>query len=237
MANLGLRHEDISTQVVPRDRHAELLSAIALTGAGLERFATEIRHLQRTEVREVEEPFRAGQKGSSAMPHKRNPVVAERICGLARIVRGNAVVGLENVALWHERDISHSSAERVVLPDAFLAVDYMLERFAWLLEGLVVRTERMRENLDASHRLYFSQRLLLALVESGRSRDDAYRLVQRHAMRAWDEGLDFPELVRADAELAGAVDLDAVFDLGAYTRNTGVVFDRLRALREEHVHA
>ena len=132
----------------------------------------------------------------------------------------NAVVGLENVALWHERDISHSSAERVVLPDAFLAVDYMLDRFAWLLEGLVVRTERMRENLDASHRLYFSQRLLLALVESGRSRDDAYRLVQRHAMRAWDEGLDFPELVRADAEIAGAVELDAVFDLGAYTRNS-----------------
>ena len=234
---LGLEPAPSSTQILQRDRHAEVLNALALLAASLERFALELRHLARTEVREVEEPFGSGQKGSSAMPHKRNPIVSERICGLARVVRGNAVVGLENVALWHERDISHSSAERVVLPDAFLAVDYMLDRFAWLLEGLVVRTERMRENLDASHRLYFSQRLLLALVEAGRSRDDAYRLVQRHAMRAWDEGLDFPELVRADAEIAGAVDLDAVFDLGAYTRNTGVVFDRLSALREEHVHA
>ena len=234
---LGLEPAPSSTQILQRDRHAEVLNALALLAASLERFALELRHLARTEVREVEEPFGSGQKGSSAMPHKRNPIVSERICGLARVVRGHAVVGLENVALWHERDISHSSAERVVLPDAFLAVDYMLDRFAWLLEGLVVRTERMRENLDASHRLYFSQRLLLALVEAGLSRDDAYRLVQRHAMRAWDEGLDFPELVRADAEIAGAVDLDAVFDLGAYTRNVDVVFDRLRALREEHVHA
>ena len=201
---LGLEPAPSSTQILQRDRHAEVLNALALLAASLERFALEIRHLARTEVREVEEPFGSGQKGSSAMPHKRNPIVSERICGLARVVRGNAVVGLENVALWHERDISHSSAERIVLPDAFLAVDYMLDRFAWLMEGLVVRTERMRENLDASHRLYFSQRLLLALVEAGRSRDDAYRLVQRHAMRAWDEGLDFPELVRADAEIAGA---------------------------------
>ena len=211
--------------------------ALAITAASLEKFALEIRGLQKTEIGEVEEPFGKGQKGSSAMPHKRNPVVSERICGLARVVRGAALTGLENVALWHERDISHSSAERVVLPDAFFAVDYMLDRFAWLLEGLVVRPERMRENLDASHRLYFSQRLLLALVESGLSRDDAYRLVQRHAMRAWDESLDFPELVRADAEISGRVDLDAVFDVAAYTRNVGVVFDRLRALREEHVHA
>src|SRR6187551_66637 len=234
---LGLEPAPSSTQILQRDRHAELLSALALLASSLDRFATEIRHLARTEVREVEEPFARGQKGSSAMPHKRNPIVSERICGLARVVRGAALTGLENVALWHERDISHSSAERIVLPDAFLAVDYMLDRFAWLLEGLVVRTERMRENLDSSHRLYFSQRLLLALVESGLSRDDAYRLVQRHAMRAWDEGLDFPELVRADGEIAGAVDLDAVFDLDSYTRNAGVVFDRLGALREEHVHA
>ena len=234
---LGLEPAPSSTQILQRDRHAEVLNALALLAASLERFALELRHLARTEVREVEEPFGSGQKGSSAMPHKRNPIVSERICGLARIVRGHAVVGLENVALWHERDISHSSAERIVLPDAFLAVDYMLDRFAWLVEGLVVRTERMRENLDASHRLYFSQRLLLALVDSGRARDDAYRLVQRHAMRAWDEGLDFPELVRADAELAGTIDLDAVFDLGSYTRNAGIVFDRLRALREEHVPA
>ena len=234
---LGLEPAPSSTQILQRDRHAEVLNALALLAASLERFALEIRHLARTEVREVEEPFGSGQKGSSAMPHKRNPIVSERICGLARVVRATAVTGLENVALWHERDISHSSAERIVLPDAFLAVDYMLDRLAWLVEGLVVRTERMRENLDSSHRLYFSQRLLLALVEAGLSRDDAYRLVQRHAMRAWDEGLDFPELVRADAEIAGRLDLDAVFELGAYTRHVEVVFERLRSLSREHVHA
>jgi adenylosuccinate lyase len=234
---LGLEPAPSSTQILQRDRHAEVLNALALLAASLERFALEIRHLARTEVREVEEPFGAGQKGSSAMPHKRNPIVSERICGLARVVRGAALTGLENVALWHERDISHSSAERIVLPDAFLAVDYMLDRFAWLVEELVVRPERMRENLDASHRLYFSQRLLLALVEANLARDDAYRLVQRHAMRAWDEGLDFPELARADAELAGRVDLDAVFDLGAYSQHVDVVFGRLRVLREEHAHA
>jgi adenylosuccinate lyase len=234
---LGLEPAPSSTQILQRDRHAEVLNTLALLATSLERFALEIRHLARTEVREVEEPFGSGQKGSSAMPHKRNPIISERICGLARVVRGGAVVGLENVALWHERDISHSSAERIVLPDAFLAVDYMLDRFAWLAEGLVVRAERMRENVDASHRLYFSQRLLLALVEAGLTRDDAYRLVQRHAMRAWDEGLDFPELVCADAEIAGRVDLDAVLDLGAYTRHVDVVFDRLRALSREQVHA
>ncbi len=234
---LGLEPAPSSTQILQRDRHAEVLNALALLAASLERFALEIRHLARTEVREVEEPFGSGQKGSSSMPHKRNPIVSERICGLARVVRGAAVTGLENVALWHERDISHSSAERVVLPDAFLAVDYMLDRFAWVMEGLVVRTQRMRENLDSSHGLYFSQRLLLALVEAGLTRDEAYRLVQRHAMRAWDEGLDFPELVRVDAELASRVDLDAVFDLTAYTRHVDVVFERLAALRREHVHA
>ena len=234
---LGLESAPSSTQILQRDRHAEVLNVLALLAASLERYALEIRHLARTEVREVEEPFATGQKGSSAMPHKRNPIVSERICGLARVVRGAAVTGLENVALWHERDISHSAAERIVLPDAFLAVDYMLDRFAWLLEGLVVRAERMRENLDASHRLYYSQRLLLALVEAELSRDDAYRLVQRHAMRAWDEGLDFPDLVRADSELAGRVDLDAVFDLDAYTQHVDVVFERLRALRAEHAHA
>ena len=234
---LGLEPAPTSTQILQRDRHAELLNALALLAASLERYALEIRHLARTEVREVEEPFGRGQKGSSAMPHKRNPIVSERICGLARVVRGAAVVGLENVALWHERDISHSSAERVVIPDAFLAVDYMLDRFAWLVEGLVVRADRMRENLDASHGLFFSQRLLLALVESGLARDDAYRLVQRHAMRAWDEGLDFPQLVRGDADVTGRVDLDAVFDLGAYTQHVDVVFERLHALRREEQHA
>ncbi len=228
---LGLEPAPTSTQILQRDRHAELLSALALTASSLDRFATEIRHLARTEVREVEEPFGRGQKGSSAMPHKRNPITAERICGLARVVRANAFVGLENVALWHERDISHSSAERVVLPDSFLAVDYMLDRFAWLVEGLVVRPERMRENLESSHGLYFSQRLLLALVEAGLERDDAYRLVQRSAMRAWDEGLDFRALVAADPEISARVELDRVFDLAAYTGHVDTVFARLRALQ------
>ena len=236
---IGLEPAPSSTQILQRDRHAELLSALAVTAASLEKFALEIRHLARTEVAEVQEPFGRGQKGSSAMPHKQNPVVAERICGLARIVRAAATVGLENVALWHERDISHSSAERVVIPDAFLALDYMLDRFAWLVEGLVVRAERMRRNLESSHSLFFSQRLLLALVDSGLSRDEAYRLVQRHALRAWDEEQDFRELVRADRELAGRVDLDAVFDLNAYTRHVDTVFERLRALvrKGETVHA
>jgi adenylosuccinate lyase len=181
-------------------------------------------------VREVEEPFGRGQKGSSAMPHKRNPVVSERICGLARVVRSAALVGLENVALWHERDITHSSAERVVVPDAFLALDYMLERFAWLVEGLVVFPERMRRNLEASHFLFFSQRVLLALVESGLSRDDAYRLVQRNAMRAWEEEQDFRELVRSDSELAPRLALDEVFSLEPYTRHVDTVFERLNVL-------
>src|SRR4029453_2320361 len=206
---LGLEPAPTSTQILQRDRHAELLAALAVTASSLDKFALEIRHLARTEVAEVQEPFGRGQKGSSAMPHKRNPVVAERICGLARVVRAAATVGLENVALWHERDISHSSAERVVVPDAFLALDYMLDRFGWLVEGLVVHPGRRRRNFDSSHGLFFSHRLLLALVESGLTRDEAYRLVQRHALRAWDEEQDFRELVRADRELAGRVDLDA----------------------------
>jgi adenylosuccinate lyase len=236
---LGLEPDPLSTQVVARDRHAELLTALALVATSLERFATEIRHLARTEVREVEEPFAKGMKGSSAMPHKRNPKVAERICGLARVVRANALVGMENVPLWHERDISQSSAERIVIPDSFLALDYMLDRFHWIVDGLVVYPERMRRNLDASHNLFFSHRLLLALVESGLARDDAYRAVQAHAMRAWEEETDFTALVRADRELAGRVDLDAVFDLDATVRHVDTVFDRLHALvqKEEPVHA
>jgi adenylosuccinate lyase len=230
---LGLEPAPSSTQVLQRDRHAELLAGLALLACSLERFALEIRHLARTEVREVEEPFGRGQKGSSAMPHKRNPIVSERICGIARLVRGYALVGFENVALWHERDISHSSAERVVLPDAFLAVDYALDRFAWLVEGLVVRPERMRANLEATGGLHYSQRLLLALVESGLERDAAYRTVQRHAMRAWDEGLDFRALARGDSEVAARVDLDAVFDERAFTKHVDVVFGRLRALASE----
>ena len=236
---LGLEPAPVSTQILQRDRHADLLAALALVAASLEKFATEVRHLARTEVREVAEPFGRGQKGSSAMPHKRNPVVAERICGLARVVRAAAVVGLENVALWHERDISHSSAERVVLPDAFLALDYMLERFAWLVEGLVVHADRMRQNLEAGHGLFASQRVLLALVDAGLARDEAYRLVQAHALRAWEEGHDFRELVRADPAIAGRVDLEAAFSLDPYTRHVETVFERLRALerREEPVHA
>jgi adenylosuccinate lyase len=232
---LGLEPAPHSTQIIHRDRHAELLSVLAIIASSLDAFSLEIRHLARTEVREVEEPFARGQKGSSAMPHKRNPVTAERICGLARVVRGAAHVALENVALWHERDISHSSAERVVIPDAFLALDYMLDRFTWLVDGLVVHADRMRENLDASYGLYFSQRLLLALVESGLARDAAYRIVQRLAMRAWDEGLDFRELAAADDEVARRVDLAAVFDLEPYTRHIDVVFQRHPRLRKETV--
>jgi adenylosuccinate lyase len=238
---LGLEPAPTSTQVLQRDRHAELLAALAVLASSLDSFALEVRHLARTEVAEAQEPFGKGQKGSSAMPHKRNPVVAERICGLARVVRSHALVGLENVALWHERDISHSSAERVVIPDAFFALDTMLDRFAWLVEGLVVRPERMRRNLEASHFLFFSQRVLLALVEAGLARDDAYRLVQRNAMRAWDEELDFRELCRADDSVAARVALDAVFDLAAYTRHVDTVFARLHALvqslEEEPAHA
>jgi adenylosuccinate lyase len=233
---LGLEPAPSSTQILQRDRHAELLSALALLASSLERFALEIRHLARTEVREVEEPFARGQKGSSAMPHKRNPIVAERICGIARLVRGYALVGLENVALWHERDISHSSAERVILPDAFLAVDYILDRFGWLVEGLVVRPERMRSNLESTGGLFFSQRLLSALVESGLDRDTAYRAVQGHAMRAWDEGLDFRNLVLGDPEIVDRVSLDRVFDLTEFTRHVDVVFRRLHARTSEEVH-
>jgi adenylosuccinate lyase len=236
---LGLVPESAATQVVPRDRHAELLSMLALCASSLERFATEVRHLARTEVGEVQEPFGRGQKGSSAMPHKRNPVVAERICGLARIVRAAALVGFENVPLWHERDISHSSAERVVLPDAFLALDYVLDRFAWLVEGLIVDAERMRSNLEASHGLVFSQRVLTALVAGGLARDEAYRLVQRHAMRTWEEGLDFRELVESDSQIASRLD-PSVFDLADAVKHVDVLFERLATLttrREEAVHA
>jgi len=226
---LGLEPEPAATQVVQRDRHAALLSALALTAASLERFALEIRHLARTEVAEVQEPFGQGQKGSSSMPHKRNPVVAERICGLARVVRASAVVGLENVALWHERDISHSSAERVTIPDAFLALDYMLDRFAWLVEGMVVRTEQMRRNLELSRGLYFSQRLLLALVDTGLSRDEAYRLVQGYAMRAWEERRAFLECLESDPAVGRHVApeaLKACFDPGWYLRHVDAVFRR-----------
>src|SRR4051812_41586620 len=238
---LGLEPEPVSTQVIARDRHAELLAALALVAASLERFATEVRHLARTEVREVEEPFAAGMKGSSAMPHKRNPKVAERICGLARVVRAASVVGFENVPLWHERDISHSSAERIVVPDAFFGLDYMLDRLTWIVDGLVVYPERMLRNMAASHGLVFSHRLLLALVGAGLDRGDAYRIVQRHAMRVWDEERDFRGLVAADPEISSRLDapaLESVFDLEATVQHIDVVFERLQALahRGETVH-
>jgi adenylosuccinate lyase len=225
LGRLGLAAEPVSTQVIPRDRHAELLQAIALAAAGLERLATEIRHLQRTEVREVEEPFRAGaQKGSSAMPHKRNPITSERITGLARVLRGNATAAVENVALWHERDISHSGAERVILPDSTILLDYLQHLAIRVVRGMVVHADRMRANLDLTHGALFSQRVLLALVASGRSRDEAYRIVQDAAQRAWDEGIPLRRLLE---EQQLGLDLDAVFDLGAYTRHAEEIVGRL----------
>jgi adenylosuccinate lyase len=223
---LGLEAEAVSTQVVPRDRHAELLQAIALAGAGLERFATEVRHLQRTEVREVEEPFREGQKGSSAMPHKRNPIVSERICGLARVLRGNATAAAENVALWHERDISHSGAERVILPDSTILIDYMQALALRLVSGVTVHTDRMRQNLELTSGALFSQRVLLGLVEGGMQRDEAYRIVQSLAQRAWDEGTPLRDLLAADPA-ATDLDLDAVFDYAYFVRHADAIFQRL----------
>ena len=228
---LGLRSEPASTQVTARDRHAEFLSAIALAGASLERMATEIRHLQRSEVGEVREPFRAGQKGSSAMPHKRNPIVSERMTGMARLLRGYAQVGLENVALWHERDISHSSAERVILPDACLALDYMLARFTALVGGLVVDADRMLANLQATRGLIYSQAVLLALVQAGSTRDDAYRIVQDNAMKAWENGWQLRDLLASDPRIGlSSSQLDGCFDPMRFLANAGVVFDRLTAL-------
>ena len=227
MEQLGLRREEVATQVIPRDRHAALLAAIAIAGAGLERFATEVRNLQKTEVREVEEPFAAGQKGSSAMPHKRNPIRTERVTGLARVLRGYAQTGIENVALWHERDISHSGAERVILPDATILLDYMQDLATKVASGMKVNEERMRENLGLTHGALFSQRALTALVESGMTRDDAYRVVQENAQCAWDTRTEFRELL---AEAAPELDIDAVFDYGAYLTHLPEIFERLEAL-------
>jgi adenylosuccinate lyase len=233
LERLGLRPEDVSTQVVPRDRHAEILTAIALAGAGLERLATEVRHLQRTEVREVEEPFREGQKGSSAMPHKRNPITSERVTGLARLLRGYAQAGLENVALWHDRDISHSSVERVALPDATTLLDYMQHLMVRVVEGMRVNVERMRENLELTHGALFSQTVLSALVESGMTRDQAYRVVQRDAQRAWDERRPFRELLEAEPEVTERVALerfDELFDYRRFVRHAEEIMKRLDSL-------
>jgi adenylosuccinate lyase len=229
LARLGLEAEPVSTQVVARDRHAELLSAIALAGAGLERFATELRHLARTEVGEVREPFGSGQKGSSAMPHKRNPIKSEQVAGLARVLRGNAQAGLENVALWHERDISHSSVERIILPDSTSLLDHVQRRVLALVDGMVVDSRRMRENLDLTFGALFSQRLLLALVAAGSTRDDAYRVVQRLAQRALDDRVLLRDLLPGDPAGEG-LDLDAIFDYGPFVAHAEEIVGRLDRL-------
>ena len=231
---LGLQVEDAATQVVSRDRHAQFLGAIATAGASLERFAQEIRHLQRTEVREVEEPFAEGQKGSSAMPHKRNPIVCERVCGLARLLRAYAQTGYENVALWHERDISHSSVERITFEDACTLLDYMIEKMRWVIEGLRVFPDRMKVNLDASYGLLNSQSVLTALLAKGSlQREDAYALVQRNAMAAWEEGRPFLELLKSDPAVTEHLDpseIEGCFDPARYLRDAHVIFERLEAL-------
>jgi len=232
-AELGIGYEPISNQVVQRDRHACFLNCLAIVGASIEKFATEVRHLQRTEVREAEEAFGKGQKGSSAMPHKRNPILSERMAGCARVLRGNAMVGMENVALWHERDISHSSAERIVFPDSCILLDYMLQKFTKLMDTLVVDPQRMLANFGASHRLVFSGTLLLVLVDKGMLREDAYRVVQDSAMRAWRDGVDFGDVVKAEPEAMAVLtpaDVDAALDPGQYKAGRDVIFDRLREL-------
>lgn len=228
--SLGLLAEPVSTQVVHRDRHALFVSTLALVAASLEKFATEIRHLQRTEVLEVEEPFLAGQTGSSAMPHKRNPEKCERITGLARLFRGYAVAALEDVALWHERDISHSSVERVILPDACILLDYMLDLMTFIVRGMRVYPERMRENMEASYGLPFSQRVLLALIDKGMGRQEAYKVVQRCAMRSWETRTPFLEALRQDPEVTsrlGPSELPSLFDHGYYLRHVDDSFRRL----------
>lgn len=227
---LGLKPEPVSTQVIPRDRHAAYFAALGVVASSIENLATEIRHLQRTEVREAEEFFHEGQKGSSAMPHKRNPVLTENLTGLARVVRAAVVPAMENVALWHERDISHSSVERVFAPDATVALDFALHRLAGVVESLVVYPEAMKANLERLGGLVYSQRVLLALTQAGVSREDAYAIVQRNAMRVWDEGADFLTLLKADAEVGRHLDqaaLEDCFDPGYHTKHVGVIFERV----------
>ena len=227
---LGLKPASISTQIIQRDRYAEFVSVLAIIASSLEKIALQVRHWQRTEVQEAHEYFKPGQKGSSAMPHKRNPILSERICGMSRLVRGYAAVAFENNALWHERDISHSSAERVILPDATIAVDYMLSKTASLVEKLVVNEERMLENVNATRGLVFSGQLLLALARAGVTREEAYRWVQRLAMKAWDERLDFKSLVFEDSDIAGvldASDVRAAFELKSMFRNVDRIFERV----------
>ena len=229
-ARLGLTPEPVSTQVIPRDRHAAFFATLAVIASGIERLATEIRHLQRTEVGEVAEPFAAGQKGSSAMPHKQNPILAENLTGLARLVRGAVIPALENVALWHERDIAHSSVERVIAPDATTALDFALHRLAGLIEGLRVDPARMRENLERTKGLIHSQRVLLALTEAGLGRQEAYEIVQRHALDAWRQGEPLLDRLRAEPEVTSRLSeeqLSGLFDLGYHTRHVETIFRRV----------
>jgi len=229
-ARLGLKAAPVSTQIIQRDNYAEYLCTLAIIAASMEKFALQIRHWQRTEVREAQEKFKRGQKGSSAMPHKRNPILSERMCGMARIVRANSVVGLENVALWHERDISHSSAERVVLPDSSITTDYMLAKMASLIDGLVVYPERMLENLNLTRGSVFSGQLLLALTQAGVSREDAYEWVQRNALTAWDEGGELKSAVLADKDIRAHLSeeqIARVFSLDTYLRNVDKIFTRV----------
>ena len=235
-AQLGLRSAEASTQVVQRDRHAEYMAVLAITASTLDKMATEIRHLARTEVREVQEPFAQGQKGSSAMPHKRNPVVCERVSGLARVIRGHAQAALENVTLWHERDISHSSAERIIFPDATGLLDFMLKDMTWVMDGLIVFPERMAQHVRSLGGIAFSQSVLLALVDAGLARDEAYRIVQRAAAAAWDEGASFENAITTDPDVQKALDppaLEALFDPQRFLRNLGGVFEKLEKLPAE----
>jgi adenylosuccinate lyase len=229
-AKLGLTPAPISSQIIQRDRHAQFLTTLAIIASSLEKFATEIRGLQRTEVREVEEPFEEGQTGSSAMPHKRNPELCERICGLARLIRGHALTSLENIALWHERDISHSSTERIILPDSCLAVDYMLSIFTSIMKGLKVYPENMRRNIESSQGLVFSQRVLIALIDKGLTREEAYKMVQDNAMKAWEEKKDFLGLLKVDRRITAHLskaELNSLFDYGYYLKHVDEVFERL----------
>jgi adenylosuccinate lyase len=229
-ARLGLAAAPVSTQIIQRDTYAEYLATLGLIASSLEKFALQVRHWQRTEVREAQERFSKGQKGSSAMPHKRNPIASENICGLARVVRANSLVGMENIALWHERDISHSSAERVVLPDSSIGLDYLLHRTTTLVDGLVVYPERMLENLNATRGLIFSGELLLALTQKGVAREAAYEWIQRNAMKVWDEGGEFQPLIKGDADISrhlSAAEIEQAFSLTTYLRNVGAIFDRV----------
>ncbi|MBT9162907.1 MAG: Adenylosuccinate lyase [Dehalococcoidia bacterium] len=227
-ARLGIDVDRISSQIIQRDRHAQLVTTMALIASSLEKFATDIRGLQRTEILEVEEPFEDGQTGSSAMPHKRNPELCERVCGLARLIRGYALTSMENIALWHERDISHSSTERIILPDSCLALDYSLSIFTYVIKGLQVYPENMRRNVEITRGLIFSQRVLTALIEKGLSRQEAYRIVQRNAMKAWKERGDFLHLLEADSAVTLSKDeLDGIFEYGFYLKNIDAIFERL----------